>query len=1331
MPTNEEIIPSFPEPEEPANLVENYLKYRQTANDPEAMQVQADKDSFQDSINTIGDKTRAIQTLSDTQESSLDPELDVKLKKLPYWVQAGDDVVTQTAGGTLDYINEVYQFASGDDPNRIPKGTDKADWVDVKSRLRYPEPTIVPTLDKPRTMVGEFVRPTAQFFSGFLPGLSLITKATPGNVLKSWPKVKALFQAEVAGGVTDFTGFDPNDPNIGNLYVQLLGEDGFGSAVMEEWLATDVENSELDNRLKNAIAGSLIGMGFQGTVKGTVGLSKFIKDATVELFNGLKNYRASLPAFKVTGKRITAKIPDDIEIVEDAVTRSAPDTARGAEGTVDDLIANANKEQRFDSDGQPLSNVDEAGNPIVKPDTTEVPDTASTAKPTEAAEEVTPEAKAAKAEEEAREAERLETIKHAMAVDELKLKQADASNFKIVNGRRVPKDPEDYHDPAIPKGGPKKPKRPGRRLKTPAEQREITARLAERIKNKDLEGASDLLRDRKDINLGKTNTDQEMKELINTTTKELGPAARTYKVTNADTQELADYIGSSVKAVRKLYKDVVEGDLAASFLAARHLLIESTDMVRNLAAKAVTGNREAQVEFQKHLYRHQALQHQISGIKTEVARTLQAMGIKADNELVKFNNLEEIINNHGGEDQLKKVAQRILDIADDPEGRKLLGRVMRKTKWHKAKSVLHEMVITGWLSGVSTHVANAFGNAYALSTAIIERGVAGTRLAGRNHSAIETREALDMVHGVTEAFWDSLKVAARTWRTGKAKDLRTKLEIAPGAEAAPSVRTPAGAISAEGLELKGPLGAAADFFGGTLRKFSTDALLAGDDFFKGLNYKAELHALARRKARKLAGGDAQEASRLYSEYLTDPPADVHASALEFARVNTFTNQAAFNSAPDMVKNLVRSDPTGLLKLYFPFIQTPLNITGSALHRMPLVNKAFPNYRAQLNSKDPAVRQLARAKSRVGGLAMTSFMGLAANGYLTGARPKDLDEQKRFEDAGGQYNSIYIKGLGWLNYERLGPIAVTLGTAADLVTAVQGSFKIYHEDLSEEERAQYDKTYGDIAQQLAVAMGHNLFDTNFMGEIPDFIDLVEGKISPAAALSKKLGSSVVPLNSMHRDLTNFVDPNVVDVRRDDFYEELKATIKRDLRLWRHDDNEFKYDLMGNVEKMGLPDASLIGRAFDEFGNPAKRATPSKGWLFNEMYLYGARASRIKKDESISISEITGATPEGVPVPGVILEPKERTFLAKEWGRLNTKSVAKLRSSTEYASASPGEKKVLLENHLNRNKQNAQLATVSKFPRIANQQNQQRLNEMRFNEDRTAEPLDQTTQPLIPN
>ena len=1328
METNEqELEPLLPVPEEAPDLEKNYLSYRKSSNDPKAMEAEVGRRSFQNDVNAIGDRQREVHTLADVEESNISThlsteELNEETAKLPYWVQVGDDLATQTSGGVLDFINESYQFAVGEGPNRTPKGTKRSDWVDLKGKL-VPESTIVPTLDGPRTVVGGFIRPTAQFFAGFLPGLNL-TKAANlgGKTLANFPKLKALFQAEVAGGVTDFTGFDPNDPNIANLYVQLVGKDGIAASIMEEWLATDVEDAELNNRMKNAIAGSLAGMGFQGTLMVAGKTSKVLKDAVVELFDAMNLYRKSSPSFKFKGVRARAKVPEVDSISPEDATRVTPDATRGATVTNPEIPV-PTKEQQFDANGQPITDLP----------STEAPSTNIGEDSINAGVKSESEVKAstAKAEEELKDAERLEVVKQAIALDELKLKQADASNFKIVNGRRVPKEASDYHDPAMAKGGPKKPKRKGRRLKTPAEQRAITAKLADRLKNKDLEGASDLLRDRVDINLGRINSDQELKEILNTTTEALKPISKDYTVTHKDVQEMADYLGSSSKSVSKLYKDVVEGELSASFLAARHLLVESTDRVRNLAAEAITGNRESQVEFQKQLYRHQALQHQVSGIKTEVARTLNAMGIKADNELVKFNDLEEIINTHGGEDQLKKVAQRILDIADGPEGLKNLGRVMRKTRFGKVKSVLHEMVITGWLSGASTHVANAFGNSYMLTTSIAERAIAGTRLAGKNHSSIESREAVDMVHGVLNSFWDSLKVATKTWKTGRAQDTRTKLDISAEDSVAPSVRTPAGAISSEALELKGVFGAAADFFGGTLRKFSTDALLAGDDFFKGLNYKAELYALARRKSRKLGGGDAAETTRLYKEFLEDPPSDIHVQALEYSRVNTFTNQAAFDSSPAFVKSLVRQDPTGILKLYFPFIQTPINITGSALHRMPIVNKAFPNYRAQLDSKDPAVRQLARAKSRVGGLAMTSFMGLATQGYLTGAPPRNAAERRTFEDAGGAYNSIYIKGLGWMNYERLGPIAVTLGTAADLVTAVQGSFKIYHEDLTDEERAEYDKTYGDIAMQLSIAMGHNLFDNNFMGEVPDFIDLVEGKISPAASLSRKLGSSVVPLSSMHRDVSNFVDPTEYDVRRDDFYEELKATIKRDLRLWRDDDNEFKYDLIGNVVKRGFPDASLVERAFDEFGNPAKRPSPSRGWLFNQMYLYGVKIRGIQKDESISVSQITSAVPEGVDVPGVLLEPKERSFLAIKWGELNRKSVEALKANSEYSNGTPSTKKVLLENHINRNKQNAQLATIAEFPRISARQKKARENELRFDEDRTPESLEKTTQPLIPN
>jgi len=171
----------------------------------------------------------------------------------------------QVVGGVIDAFGEMDQFmqelvpiggmelfdAEGNfDPSLISademKAQNKAEQ-DLFSKIAPANPD---------TVTGQFVRSTAQFLTGFIPGM----QATKGMQAM---KGGAMLSSMAAGAVADMVVFDPNEDRLSTFLNQIPAL----SSVVPDWLAsTDDENSPLMGRVKNAIEGAGLGMATDGLV---------------------------------------------------------------------------------------------------------------------------------------------------------------------------------------------------------------------------------------------------------------------------------------------------------------------------------------------------------------------------------------------------------------------------------------------------------------------------------------------------------------------------------------------------------------------------------------------------------------------------------------------------------------------------------------------------------------------------------------------------------------------------------------------------------------------------------------------------------------------------------------------------------------------------------------------------------------------------------------------------------------------------------------------------------------------------------------------------------
>jgi hypothetical protein len=1107
-----------------------------------------------------------------------------------------DEGPRQAAGGFFDALNEAWQFAG-----------EAADWIDTRlpapikeasdalrgkplSESGFGKGKPLPEIEPPKTVTGGFIRGGSQFMTAFIPAVGQMGTATAGlqtvgALTRNFPKTLAFFNATTAGAFADAVAFDPKAPNVANLYVQLVGRDGPAAEALDEYLASDPNDSNAENRLKNALAGGLIGFGIEATVRGFKGMVS-------ELAEQVTKHRAKQV---IKGKYASTPLK---EIVEE----------EGAEALTGD---------------------------------------------------------------------RLKVVQETLAKDKLKVQSADAVHHKMKNGIKVLKDPEDYvvkKTTGTKAGTTQPPKKRGLHDKAGS-----TKRIAARLQEGDLAGVSDIVREQTDLNMTRMDTSDDIAKGMNTVTEEMRPVAKDYKVTFEDTQEMADLLGTSMSDVTKMFQDVVGSEFSARFLSSRHMLVDSADLLMNLSAKAADGSRLDKLEFMKHITRHKGLQAQVSGIKSEIGRILNAMKITAKGETARFNQIDDMVASLGGGDNISLMAARMNKLGAEG-GHGAVARGLAPTKLGRLRDAGLEMYINGLLSKPKTQITNIMGNVSAISMSVVERAAAARGGAG----GVVKGEAVAMMHGIRTGYKDAFKLGFKALKSGPS-DFHVKTDYFK-----PQRR----AISGEAFGVGGMTGQTIDFIGAVTR-FPGKMLMAADDFFKTINFDMERNALAYRRATELAGDNADDFARIYDDIIAGGDEGINQSAQDFSRLQTFTNQLEQGSFSKAVQTAIGKDPTGIVKTYVPFFQTPVNLLNYVGHRTPFINRIYGTVRAQLSDPNPAVRQLAEAKIRVSGASYIALTGLAAAGAFTGAPPQDRAAAARAKDSGWRPYALRTPG-GYIPYNRFDPIGLQIGLATDFYQAGQALSEILRDNpLGEEHEEDMWQRYSDVGQSLILSTYHNMADRHYFAGLSEFMDAVDGDGAGLKKFAKQGIKMTPPLSfysGLRRGVRDAVDPLVYDTDQRDFFEETLNELYNEIP-GVVGGNEAQFDLLGEPKTRLAPEGSLAWRAFDSLVNPFQFSERSTSFLLNELRRLGVNSTDMKTVRTIDKVE---------------LEPAERTFFAERWGKAN-KAFQREMHSAQYNNLSDGRKKLMLEAAILENRKDAAADTRDKFPRIEQAKEQQLQDE----------------------
>ena len=542
--------------------------------------------------------------------------------------------------------------------------------------------------------------------------------------------------------------------------------------------------------------------------------------------------------------------------------------------------------------------------------------------------------------------------------------------------------------------------------------------------------------------------------------------------------ELAEQQGTDRVLKKWLTREPGAGETAEDVLAA---LILARDLTRQ-TSKAFEDARGANdPETRRKLFANAAqymtmefsLYSSLSGATSEAGRTLYAMqqaqkiGVdtRRGDELLKILEQEGVDVEHLGQLYLS------LPLYARPQ--------MTQGLLSKGADVITETFINAILSSPVTHSVNIAGNGMFSMYKGVEEMVAGAIGAGRsaitgNRERVYMREGLIQLDAIRGSFLDALIVSGKAFVKEEAGDFSSKIDVRNRR----AIGTTGDVTEIYKQFREGNYGAGAINTLGTAVRMSGRFLMAEDEFFKAISYRASVRkqalsrSLALRDEMILAGKSSDEAEAAASaeldRILNEPPETVMETARDAARELTFQG--------DLDGLLGKMQP-GMshpaVKIFgVPFFKTPVNIMKEVGARSPLV-MAHPKFMADIAAGGRRA-DLAMAKVTLGTAIMGTFgytaMGLSGprnDVIIMGAGPTDPQARQAMNRQGLYPYTINIRQpdgtYKGATYSRLDPLSGMLAMAAD--------FAYY---------AQYEDD-NDTLSNLAAAAGLGMY--NYALEMP--------------------------------------------------------------------------------------------------------------------------------------------------------------------------------------------------------------------------------------------------------
>lgn len=561
---------------------------------------------------------------------------------------------------------------------------------------------------------------------------------------------------------------------------------------------------------------------------------------------------------------------------------------------------------------------------------------------------------------------------------------------------------------------------------------------------------------------------------------------------HAQAQNLIDQGRWTLKDVRDILPGTALNDTQASLLL--NTLNSAADVVQQSArayieSGAVQGSRE-----ERSFLGAMALLMEIDpvrfGARTEAGRSLSIL----NEPLSSFNRfLDQFADvfRQAPDISSKRLAQMVASLQTPQQVAETVTAMGRPG----AHEMMLELWINGLLSGPATQLVNFTSNILTAGWSVPERMLASSFQGGPAFG-----EGVQMMYGFWRGLADGWKLMSKSFKAGEPVSGISKMEIRPKAITAENLRVDPESMFGRGIDFW------AEYIGlGSGGRLPTRVLMSVDEFFKGLNYRMEVHAQAYRLG-KQRGLEGRELSQFIADQVRNPDASVKRIADDFALYNTF--QSELGELGQRVQGLaeratIRLGAEGVQvpvgRVILPFIRTPSNIFKFARDRTLL---GFFAREVQDDIVAGGQRAaLAKARIALGTMAMTTMAGYVMSGSITGRGPADARLRRRLEAQGWSPYSVKI-GNKYVRYNRLDPIGMLMGFTADFVEMMGET------DTPVEER---------IAAGILLGVSRNFLSKTYMRSLSETMNALAGKsyddtgtvLRPGVRFLRQFAGTVIP------------------------------------------------------------------------------------------------------------------------------------------------------------------------------------------------------------------------------
>ena len=523
-----------------------------------------------------------------------------------------------------------------------------------------------------------------------------------------------------------------------------------------------------------------------------------------------------------------------------------------------------------------------------------------------------------------------------------------------------------------------------------------------------------------------------------------------------ETADLADKVGLQSVIGRRLG----QAFNAEEITAARRMVRTAANDAVAAAGRYIANPQDANLRETaiSALVRQIAIQEQLAGAAAEAGRALRALRELDDpTRRADINAVIRTLRFDGKSvdpDQIDVVLKNLAEIGDNPDA---AGRFVASMREPDFFDKVLEFRVSALLAGPQTQSKNILSNALmTLTRPFEEAAAAGFGKITRGKDAPTFREVAARTAGLGQGLVDGLRAIRSVYRGEDLGDVGSKIEL-PRRRAIGAAEDSSRAAQIAGAAVRTPL----------------TALEMADEFFKAVNRRSHISALAYRQARAEAGKNKNKFTDLYAQYLENPTASMKKEAQDFAREQTFqtplSKERILGNLGKRLQSAAQDSDLRVLQFAAPFIRTPVNLAQAALDRMGLTRTVW---RDVIKNPTPGAREAALGKLTMGYGTVGAITALHQNGYVTGGGPSDYQERLALMQTGWQPYSFKINDT-YYSYEGIEPFATIIGLTADM------------NEISDDENLE---DIWDISAAIAGAVASNLTDKTFTRGISEVVEM---------------------------------------------------------------------------------------------------------------------------------------------------------------------------------------------------------------------------------------------------